>query len=58
VRTFQLLELVPESAVIDVSIAYAVNETAVRADLVRHEIRGGRSSRRERHPPRTVFEER
>jgi hypothetical protein len=48
VRTFQLLELVPESAVIDVRIAYAVNETAVRSDLVRHELRGGRPSMRER----------
>jgi len=48
VRTFQLLELVPESAVIEVRIAYAVNETAVRSDLVRHELRGGRPSMRER----------
>lgn len=47
VRTFQLLELVPESAVIEVRIAYAVNETAVRSDLVRHELRGGRLSMRE-----------
>jgi hypothetical protein len=48
VRTLQLLELVPESAVIEVRIAYAVNETAVRSDLVRHEVRGGRPSMRER----------
>jgi len=48
VRTFQLLDLVPESAVIEVRIAYAVNETAVRSDLVRHELRGGGPSMRER----------
>ena len=48
VRTLQLLELVPETAVIAVSIAYAINETAVCADLVRHEPRGGRRSTRER----------
>ncbi len=47
-RTFQLLKLIPETAVIDVSIAYAVNETAVRSDLVRHEPLGGKPSMRER----------
>ncbi len=47
-RTFQLLKLIPETAVIDVSIAYAVNETAVRSDLVRHELRGVKPSMRER----------
>ncbi len=48
VSTCQLLKLIPETAVIEVSIAYAVNETAVRSDLVRHERRGGRPSMRER----------
>jgi hypothetical protein len=48
VRTFQLLKLVPETALIEVNIAYAVNETAVRSDLVRHELRVGRPSMRER----------
>ena len=41
VRTFQLLKLIPEMAMIEVSIAYAINETAVRSDLVRHEPRRG-----------------
>jgi hypothetical protein len=48
VRTFQLLEVVPETAVIQVTIAYAVNETAVRSELGRHEPRDGRPSARER----------
>jgi hypothetical protein len=48
VRTFQLLKLVPETGVIQVSIAYAINETAVRSDLVSHEPRGGSPSARER----------
>jgi hypothetical protein len=47
-RAFQILKLVPETGVIEVSIAYAVNETAVRSDLVRHELRVGRLSMRER----------
>ncbi len=36
VRLVQILELIPESAQIEVSIGYAVNESAVRADLARH----------------------
>jgi hypothetical protein len=37
VRRLQILKLIPETAVVEVSVAYAINETAVRLDLRRHE---------------------
>ncbi len=45
VRLVQILELFPENASIDVSLAYAVNATSVRADLARHTRRAPLSER-------------
>ncbi len=39
VRTLEMLRLVPERASIEVTIAFAINETVLRRDLARHEWR-------------------